>query len=152
MAEAAEKQHRVRFAGTGWKREARGLNSRTQTLLYARGGAGQIRSQKVPVLPCANLDAVAIREMVQLVPQCTQIFERGFGTRNAVSMRQAARNRLEIDVVLKQDACQTLKTACVLEKRHIFELHDIDIVLVNLPVNQPVEIRIRKFPNRVRRN
>ena len=52
--------------------------------------------------------------------------------------------------MLEQNAGDVLELARVLSQHRVFELHHIDALRENLPMDQPRQIRDAKFANRVR--
>ena len=116
-----------------------------------RPRAGEKRREIIAIIPAANLDSIELRQQPQLVAKRTQVFPAGLRFFNqAGHVRQTARDRLEVDVVLEQDAGDASKLARVLPHHRVFELQHVDPVDVNLAVNQPGKIAVAEFAHGVR--
>ena len=64
--------------------------------------------------------------------------------------RQLARDRLEVDIVLEQDARNLAELTRILPHRHVLELQHVDVLQQNLTMDQPFEVAIAELRHRMR--
>ncbi len=148
----SQEEHRFRISWPRYRFIPRRIDSRPQSLLQILADARQKRRQVFPILARANLHPIAARQHTHLIPQRPQILEARRNLSRPRSPPQPPRNRLEVDIVLKQNRRQLLVSPGILRKRRILQLQHVDLASVELPVNQPVQVVILKLAHRMRNN
>ncbi len=153
VTEAAQEEHGIRFSRRRRHLVSRRIDSRAQPLLQLAADARQKRCQVLLVLQRADLHTVAMRQHAQLVVNRPHIFEaRRQPFESTAHVLESAPDRLEVDVVLEQDAGDAAVFAGVLAERRVFELQDIHLAREDLAVNAPGQIVVLKLAHRVRNN
>ena len=150
MTEAAQKEKRERLPACTAKIVQRGIDPGAIVVIDSSLQSGQERLEVLRIIFAANLDAIRLGEQFQLVTQRTEIFPtRIEALEDARHKRQAPRDGLEVDVVLKQDARDSAKLAGVLTEHGVFQLQHVNSTQEKLAMDQPAQVRISEFPHRM---
>ena len=118
-----------------------------------RGRLTQIRLKKATIRTRAELDFVKFLNRSSLKPQRPQILVEALplhcGTRLS---GDASPDRLEVNVVLEQEATDPLELGPVDRQLRVLQLQHVDLFLVDLLVQIPLELGVPKMLYRVRQD
>jgi hypothetical protein len=150
VAEATEEQEGVGLAVTRLEGVGGGVDAGAEVVVETSLEPGEEGFEVLAVIAAADLDAVELGEELKFVTQGAEILKRGLGVvEDSAAGGHGAGDGLEVDVVFEEGAGEVAETAGVLAKDEVFELEDVDVVVVEGAVDGPLDVVGAEFVNGV---
>ena len=125
--------------------------ARTQIIIDFAAQSWDIRQQMPMIIHTAHLYTIDLRQQLQFVPKRAQIFERrGLHDGSPSFIPVAVERSIGSKYRARRAARDLAEFPAYWPSGSVFELQHVDLLQQNLPVNQPFQIAVAEFGNRVR--